>query len=99
MAAKHQQIKDKHQQISHGRWRPANRWKGTTPTTSKASPEDPWLDGPNRNPLVLQEEEHMVAAGEDGDGRGGVPPLPDNKVSLFGFPYTHSWFGGTTEQI
>ena len=41
----------------------------------------------------------MIDAGEDGDGRGGVPPLPDNKISLLVFFYTHSQSGGTTEQV
>ena len=69
------------------------------PTNNNESPEDPWLDDPNKNRLGLQEEEHMIDAGEDGDGRGWVPPLPDNKISLLVFFYTHSQSGGTTEQV
>ena len=40
----------KYRQISHGlAGRPAGRWKETTPITSNESPEDPWLDDPNRS--------------------------------------------------
>ena len=75
---------DKHRQISHG-LAGRSRWKETTPTTSHESLGDTWLDGPNKNRLGLQEEEHIIAAGEADDGRGGMPPIPENKVSRFGF--------------
>ena len=54
------------------------------PMTNSESPEDPWLDGFNRNCWVSRVK-NMFAAGEEDDTRAGVLPLPDNKVSLFGF--------------
>ena len=52
----------KHHLISHGlacvqrRWRPASWWIGTPPTNNYGSPEDPWLDGPNKSRKGFKEE-------------------------------------------
>ena len=57
------------------------------------------MAGPNKSRLDLKDEEHMIAAGEDDDGWGGVPPVPENKVSIFVFLLHALPVGGTTEQV
>ena len=57
-----------------------------------------WFDGPNRYRLGLLGEECTIAAGEDDDRRGEVPPLPD-KVGPFIFLLLVSRFGGTIKQV